>query len=113
MLDNNLIKPVDNADIQRIIQQAKIECNKLLIEFHSSEYISNFVNHFLRKFDTLDYLFQQILKEPRFDWLKIQTEIDRLCRLDPEVGGFLLNIAFSGSRNEHRLFLKGEIAKGV
>lgn len=113
MVTSNLNKPVNYTDILKIIDDIKKDFDKLLMEFYSNNYITYFTDKQLRKFQILEKLYQQILKEPRFDWLIMEKNLEIQHRLDPYCGGVIFDLSFANSQYLNKHYVKGLINKRV
>lgn len=79
-------------------------------EIYNSKTIFNRDQNILR---TLDWFLNKksiikdlISKDPRFDWVVIQNEMDRLYKIDPYLTGFNIQFDFKESIKKNRALIK-------
>lgn len=111
MIDANSKQTIKYTEIPKIIKQAKNDCDNLLMEHHSNEYVINFVNHLHRKLDIIESIYLQLLKEPRINWKVIQSKMENLIKEDPSIAGIILTLHFAGREGYNRGKIEHELPK--
>jgi len=54
-----------------------------------------------------------ISKDPRFDWMVIQNEMDRLYKVDPYLTGYSIQFDFKESIQTNRALIKVNLTKNI
>ncbi len=98
MEHTNLGQNVKHTDVSKIIKSSLFLCDKLLVECNSSRYVYEFVNQLNRDLNILEKMYLQILKEPRLDWLNIQSKMTNLWMQDSSIDGVVLHLYFPQSK---------------
>ncbi len=107
----NLGKKVKHTDVSKIIKSSKSLCDKLLLEYNSSRYIHEFVNQLNRDLNILEKIYIQILKDPRLDWLNIQSKIKILWEEDSSIDGVTLHLSFPECKGRNMGIIYHQLSK--
>ena len=79
-------------------------------EIYISQTIYNKYQNFVRILDyhlnKISIIENLISNNPRFDWMLIQNEMDRLFKVDPELTGYDIQFDFKESSKPNRALIK-------
>lgn len=95
-------------DIISAIGSLKVDISRAMVDYILDEYLLRRLEGWMKR---LQQISVKIQREPRFDWMQIQEDMDQLYRRDKSIAGFRIDVKLRESEDSNFAHLKYQFKK--